>query len=169
MELGACCRAGIRNVLAPRGETALTEDLGDRWHASGDAFKSLLITIRCGDSPEQASRVRVRGRGAHELGWRGFHQSAGIHDQHPGARGECQPEVVGDEQQAHAAVLLDTPQQREDLALSGGIECRRRLIGHEQARIAGQHAGEGHPLQHPARQLERIALGHRRSIDPYLG
>ena len=76
---------------------------------------------------------------------------------------------MGDEQQAHAAVALDSPEQPEDLPLGRGVKRGCRLIGHEQPRIAREHAGEGHPLQHAARQLERIAIRHRRSIDPDLG
>ena len=60
-------------------------------------------------------------------------------------------------------------QQLEDLGLRRDVERRRRLVGEEQLRVAGQRRGEGDPLAHPARQLERIAIDHRRIVDAHLG
>jgi hypothetical protein len=66
------------------------------------------------------------------------------------------PEVVGDQQHAHRPLGLQAAQQFENLRLDGHVERRRRLIGDQQARIAGQRDGDHHPLLHAAGQLEGI-------------
>ena len=46
--------------------------------------------------------------------------------------------------------------QREDLRLDRDVERRRRLVGDQQQRIAGQRHGDHHALAHAAGQLVRI-------------
>ena len=42
--------------------------------------------------------------------------------------------------------LRNAPQQVEDLRLDGHVERRRRLVGDEQFRVAGERHGDHHPL-----------------------
>ena len=44
-------------------------------------------------------------------------------------------------------------EQVEDLRLDGDVESRGRLVGHEQARSAGERDGDHHALAHAAREL----------------
>ena len=56
----------------------------------------------------------------------------------------------------------------QDLRLDGHVERRRRLVGDEQARLAGERDGDHHALPLPAGQLVRIAvelLARRRQAD----
>ena len=53
---------------------------------------------------------------------------------------------------------LQLPQQVEDLRLRGDVERRRRLVGDQQARIAGQRHRDHRPLAQPAAQLERVLV-----------
>jgi hypothetical protein len=71
-------------------------------------------------------------------------------------------EVMRDQQHAHAALGLQPAQAVENLRLDGDVERRRRLIGNQQAWIAGQRDGDHHPLLHAAGKLEGI-LARRRS------
>ena len=72
-------------------------------------------------------------------------------------------QIVRDEQDRHAAFVAQLAQQVENLGLDRHVERRRRLVGDQQLRIAGQRHRDHHPLPLPAGQLVRIR------IDPLLG
>ena len=63
--------------------------------------------------------------------------------------------VVGDEHQRHSRLALQREQQIENLRLDGDVERRRRLVGDDQLRIAGDRHGDHHALVHAAGQLMR--------------
>ena len=48
--------------------------------------------------------------------------------------------IVGDEHEAHAGVALQLEQEVEDLRLNGDVERGGRLVGNEEAGIAGDPA-----------------------------
>jgi hypothetical protein len=50
------------------------------------------------------------------------------------------------------------PRRSRDLRLDRDVETRERLVGHEQARSAGESDGDQHALAHAARELDRIEL-----------
>ena len=60
-------------------------------------------------------------------------------------------------------------EQVEDLRLDGHVERRRRLVGDQQLRVAGERDRDHHALAHPAREAVRVVvepLGRVR--DPHL-
>ena len=59
-------------------------------------------------------------------------------------------EIVGDQHHRQPQRLLDGPQQVEDLRLDGRVKRRGRLVGDEDARLAGQRHRDADPLGHPA-------------------
>ena len=64
--------------------------------------------------------------------------------------------------------LLQLAQQLEDLRLHGDVERRRRLVGDQQLRSAGDRHRDHDALAHAARELVRIlleALRRRRDAD----
>ena len=67
-------------------------------------------------------------------------------------------EVVGDEQQRHAALGLEAFQQVEDLGLDRHIERGGRLVGDQQVRLVGKRHGDHYALALAARKLVRIAV-----------
>ncbi len=71
-------------------------------------------------------------------------------------------QVVGDEQQRHAPVADQRPQQLQDLRLDRDVERGRRLVRDEQRRLAGERHRDHHALAHAARQLVGILLGGAR-------
>ena len=93
---------------------------------------------------------------------------AGIHHQHlVGDLGD-DAEIVGDDQDRHAEPLLQVAQQVEDLGLDGDVERRRRLVGDQQRRLAGQRHGDHHALAHAARHVVRIVVDALRGRgDPH--
>ena len=65
-------------------------------------------------------------------------------------------EVVGDEQHAGAAPLLQLADQPQDLRLGGHVERRGRLVGDQQRGIEHQGGGDHDALALAARHLVRI-------------
>ena len=68
------------------------------------------------------------------------------------------PEVVGDEDHGHVAVVLQLAQQVEDLRLHRDVEPGGGLVGHEEAGGAGEGDGDHDALAHAARELRRVGL-----------
>ena len=89
----------------------------------------------------------------------GFDDLAAVHDHHlVGALGG-QAEVVGDQQHRRAQFRGHLVQVVQDLALHRHVQGRRRLVGDEQARLAGQADGDQRALAHAAGELVRVLLG----------
>ncbi len=63
--------------------------------------------------------------------------------------------VVGDDDDRHAAVLVDAAQDLDDLAGRGRVELAGRLVGEHDGRVVGQCDGDGHPLLFAAGELAR--------------
>ncbi len=104
-----------------------------------------------------------RGRGAawrrhHVLKTTVLHESPLIHDGHVGGHAARESEVVSDEQQCEGATIHQALQQSDDLLLNDWIESRRRLVGDQQGRIAGQSHGESYPLLFAAAELMGVAM-----------
>ena len=149
---------------------------GQRPATSSGAGTAPSIECRCAQAAipgrlgqEQPERVRVQrlfldgGRG------RDLEQRARVEHVDAVAHREGDAQVVRDHDQSHATRDLDGLEQREDLALRGHVERRRRLVGDQDLRIAGQGGGDADALAHAPRQLERIALGHAGIADADLG
>ena len=93
-----------------------------------------------------------------DVGRRPLDDVAGVHhDDLVGARGH-HAEVVGHEDHGHVAVALQLAQQVEDLRLHCDVEAGGGLVGHEEARGAGQGDGDHHALAHAARELGGVGL-----------
>lgn len=94
--------------------------------------------------------------------------AASIHDVYAPAHLGDDAEVVGNEDDGHAQPLLQLLNQRQYLRFRRHVESRRRLVGKEQPRLAGQGHGDEAALAHAARQLVRIlAQPFFRIRNPY--
>src|SRR2546422_3754700 len=58
--------------------------------------------------------------------------------------------VVGDEQDRHAALAVESPHERGGLHLVAQVEVSGRLVQHEQARLLGEGPRADGPLRLPA-------------------
>ena len=67
-----------------------------------------------------------------------------------------QPQIVGDEDDGHAHLLLQVVQQVEDLGLDGHVERRGGLVGNQQIGVVDQRHRNHDALQLSARELVRI-------------
>ncbi len=98
-------------------------------------------------------------RRAEQIGaGRFFDKAAGVHHGDPVDVLGDDTEIVADQDQRHTGIAADAAQQRQDLRLDGGIECRGGLIGHQQVGLAGQRHGDHHALVQAAGEKMRIVL-----------
>ena len=79
-----------------------------------------------------------------------------MHDRHPIGDLRHDAHVMGHQQNADPLVVGQLAQQVEDLRLDRHVEGRRRLVGHEQPRLARQCRGNHHALPLAAGQLVRV-------------
>jgi hypothetical protein len=82
---------------------------------------------------------------------------AAAHHDHAVADVGDDAEVVRDDEQRHAVLLLQARTPAEHLGLHGHVERRGGLVGDEDRRPARDRAGDQHALRHAARDLVRIA------------
>ena len=84
--------------------------------------------------------------------------AARIHHDHPLAGLGHHAEIMGDQDDRRAGARLQLDEELEDLRLDGDVERRRRLVGDQEARIAGERHRDHHPLAHASRELVRIIV-----------
>ena len=77
---------------------------------------------------------------------------------------------MGDQDDGEPALLAKLAQQLQDLGLHRHVQGGGRLVGDEQARPAGERAGDHHPLAHAAAELMGIGIDPALGIgDPHIG
>ena len=123
----------------------------------GDAHQgSAIVLAQLGDRSQQRLRVGMP-HGSEDLFGRGrLDDSSRIHDADPVGPAGHDSHVVGDQQSRHAQAILQIVEQGQDLGLDRDVQGRRRLVGEQHLRLAGQRDGDHHPLTHPAGQLVRV-------------
>ena len=85
--------------------------------------------------------------------------AAGVHDRDPVAEVGQHRQVVADHQQPDVELGDQLLEHVEDLRLHHHVERRRRLVGHDQLRPAGQGHRDHHPLPLPAGDLVGVGPG----------
>ena len=127
----------------------------------GDQTRTVPVELR--HRTQQADGVRMfrQPQQAGDIGL--LDDAAAVHHRDLVGEFRHHAEVVGDQQDRHAGLLAQLAQQVQDLRLNGDIEGSRRLVGDQEARVAGQRHGDHHPLAHAARQAVRIV------VEPLLG
>ena len=89
---------------------------------------------------------------------RALHDLAAVH------HGDCvaglgdDAEVVGHEDDGEPARVPQLQQQPQDLRLHRHIQCRRRLVGDQNAGPASERRGDHRPLAHSAGKLVRVVV-----------
>ena len=90
--------------------------------------------------------------------------AAGIHHEYPAGEFGDHAEVVRYQNDRHIQFRLQVAQQIENLRLDGDVERRRRFIGNEQPRPAGDGDCDHHALPHAAGKLVRIRIYPLRRV-----
>ena len=91
---------------------------------------------------QQRLRVGVVRACEHDLGGTELHQPAQVHDRDAVGDVAHDAEVVRDEQVGDPFLHLQLDEQVEDRGLHGHVERRGRLVADDEARIAGERAGD---------------------------
>ena len=159
-------------VRAPRREAArrrrrdqVGRPAGDRGEAP--AADALALDLR--QRPEQRLGVRVLGPVEEVERQRVLDDLAGVHHDDVVCRLGDDAHVVGDDDHRHVVALAQVFEDVEDLRLDGHVERRRRLVGDQQLRVAGEGDRDHHALPHPAREPVRIVVEALRGLrNPHL-
>ena len=109
--------------------------------------------------PEQGARVGMAHLAQHRLRGTGLDHAPLGHDRETVGGLRDDGEVVRDEDQAHAVLVDEPPQQDEDRRLRRDVERGRRLVGDQQLRAQRDGHGDADALALAARQFVRIARG----------
>ena len=89
-----------------------------------------------------------------------LHHLAQIHDAYTVGHVLHHVQAVGDEQVRQAELLFKLVQQVQHLRLDGHVQCRHRLVAHDELRVHGQGARDAHALALAARELVGVAVAH---------
>ena len=111
-----------------------------------------------GIEPIRPTRVRMRGRMDDRLDRADLDDPAGVHHGDAVAGLGDHAHVVGDQHDRRAVLLAQALEQRNDLRLDRDVERRRRLVGDDQLRLAGEREGDHDALAHAARELVRVLV-----------
>ena len=151
---------------------------GANRHAGGGAIRSggrPGIAVRrpprmpspsiCGSAPSRASVYGCSGRSKRSSVSGVLDDLAGVHDDDVVRGLGDDAHVVRDDDHRHVVRLAQVLEEVEDLGLDGHVERRRRLVGDQQLRVAGERDRDHHPLAHPAREPVRVVVepARRRS------
>ena len=91
--------------------------------------------------------------------WPFLDDPARVHHHHPLGDVGDDTDVVGDQDDRGAVIALEALHQLEDLRLDRDVECRRRLVGDQERRVARERHRDHHALAHPAGELVRKVIG----------
>ena len=116
------------------------------------------VLVHRRDRSHQADRVGVRGRMDHGIDRSDLDDPARVHHRDAVAGLGDHAHVVGDEHDRGAVLLAEALQQRNDLRLDRDVERGGRLVGDDQARLAGKRQGDDDALAHAAGELVRILV-----------
>ena len=109
----------------------------------------------------QRRGVRVQRAVVQARGSRGLDDLPGVHDRRAVAHRRRELEVVGDEQQRHAALAAQLVEDRHDLGLGRHVERGRRLVGEQQARLGRAARRRSSPAA-AGRRTARAGTARRR-------
>ena len=123
-----------------------------------------------GHGRQERLGVRVVGPAEDRLRIADLHDPPEVHDRDPVGEVAHDAKVVRDQQVAGLALGLQLGQDVQDRGLDRDVERTRRLVGDDDAGVAGERAGDRHALLEPARQLARlevqVALGETAGRRP---
>ena len=91
-------------------------------------------------------------------GGAGFDNPAQVHHGHPVAHFGHGAQVVGDEEDGHAQLLLEGLHQLQDLGLNGHVQGGGGFVGNQEAGLAHQGHGDQRALEHAAGKFMGILV-----------
>ncbi len=115
------------------------------------------------DRAEQAPGVGMQRIAEHRARRALLDHAAGVHHEDPVGDPRDHAHVVRDQHDRSAGLRAPGLDQLEDLRLDRDVQRRRRLVGDQHPRAAGERHRDHHALAHAARELVRVV------VDPALG
>ncbi len=109
-----------------------------------------------GHGREQLLRISFAGMAEDRQRAALFDDPAALHDNDAIGHFGDDAHVVGDEDDRGAEFLFQLAHQFEDLCLHRHVERRRRFVGNQHFRSAGERHGDHHALAHAAGKFVRI-------------
>ena len=113
---------------------------------------------------DQGSRVGGTGRREDGVEGSGVDDVPVLHDDQVVGHVGDDREVVGDQHEREPVLPLEPSEQHEDLRLRRHVERRRRLVGDQELRAAGDRDRDDDALALPAGELVRVARGRDRPV-----
>ena len=168
---GDSIAAALLDEPAPVGEDAPLLDASGRRQKARDRVERRLVLERVAprDAAQQPDRVGMAWVVEHLPGGPFLDQLAGVQDPDAIAHLGDHAEVVADEQQRGPELVTQRRDQVEHLGLDGRVERGRRLVEDQQRRLGGERHRDHDALEHPARELVRIAVHDAAGVgDPDL-
>ncbi len=102
------------------------------WRRAGDRPRGGVRKVEARHRIHQAHGIGMLGIVEKDINRGSLNDPAGVHDRDPVSHLRDHPEVMGDQQDAHAVLLLEIPQQGEYLGLNRHVERGRRLVRDEE-------------------------------------
>ena len=153
---GAASRQRSNRLRAARGKRAAGRQRRQIGRLAVDRDEPLIAVAHPRDRVEQRLGIGVGGR-IEDLRHRSrLDHPPGIHHRELVAHLGDDAEIVGDEDQGEAVLPLQVAQQLQVLRLDRQVEAGGRLVGDQQARLAGNADGADDALAHAARHLVRV-------------
>ena len=142
---------------AARVERAAGRDAAGARRRARDRDERLVLSeLRVRQRVEQRARVRVARAAEDVLARARLDHAAGVEDRDAVGDRRHDAEVVRDQDHREVVLAAEAVEQPEDPGLHGDVERRRRLVGDQQLRPAGEGDRDRDPLAHPARELVRV-------------
>ena len=130
------------------------------WHDTGDRLQRdlVLAPAESWQATQQTHGVGVARVGEQLPGGSLFDDPPRVHHPDMLTKPRDQAQVVTDQEDRRVDLAAELLDEVEHLRLHGGIEPRRRLVEHQQARVAGEGHGDDDALLLAAGELEGIAI-----------
>ena len=140
---------------APRWQTV--EARGLTWDGGQSVYSGFEFRHRL----QQRSGVMMSGLIKDIAHRRGLHDLPGVHHRHAVTHIGDNAKIVCDKDEGHAQLALNVLEQFEILRLNRDVERSGRLVGNQQARLAGDGYRADDALLHAAAHLMRIGTHAR--------
>ena len=165
---GVCCvdfeegwsivLASGHRAFAAGMESAAVWEFGCGGDLAFDGLEPAAAGVVGGERIEESFGVGVFSGCEELLYGRVFDDVAGVHDGDVVGHFGDDAEVVGDEYDGHASILLEFPEQVEDLGLDGDVEGGGGFVGDEKLGIAGEGHCDHDALPHAAGELVGVVV-----------
>ena len=143
---------------APRMEHAAARWIRGAGHLAVEPNTSPLLAVDVRHRREQRLGVRVIGPAEDRLGVADLLDPTEVHDGDPIGEVADHAEIVRDQQITRLALGLELREDVQDRSLDRHVERARRLVGHDDARVARERPGDRDALFQASGELPGLEV-----------